>query len=272
MTNLTILNTNVRTLDGLFSLNDLHKASGNEDKHRPNQFIRLDQTQGLIKEIELNCADLRSLENNHCDNSNSVLKTIEGRNGGTYVCQELVLAYAMWISPKFHLIVIRAFMALNNIPKLGSDKINEQQQRQIQSAVKQAHYRTGLHWQTIYERLKNHFNIPRYDELPKAKYEQAIQFINSITPPTALLPKEDMVQVPRFIAEALVKYHRLTIKNAKKSETALRAIHEAMGYERYQRNNLAAGLFDLHHEFNYWVDAFEHITHPNTAPRLPCNI
>jgi len=32
---LTVLNTDIRIHDGLYSLNDLHRAAGGEQKHRP---------------------------------------------------------------------------------------------------------------------------------------------------------------------------------------------------------------------------------------------
>lgn len=103
MSNLSILNTSIRTHENLFSLNDLHKASGGVEKHRPSLFIRLDATQDLISEIqkEVKSTDL-------------IFKTTGGRGlRGTYACEELVLSYAMWISPKFHLIVLRAFLAMH---------------------------------------------------------------------------------------------------------------------------------------------------------------
>lgn len=103
MSNLAILNTSIRTHESLFSLNDLHKASGGAEKHRPSLFIRLDTTQDLISEIqkEVKSTDL-------------IFKTTGGRGlRGTYACEELVLSYAMWISPQFHLVVLRAFMAMH---------------------------------------------------------------------------------------------------------------------------------------------------------------
>ena len=99
MSNLAILNTNVRSYENLFSLNDLHVASGNLEKHSPRRFTRLDTTKALIAEIEK--------DNQHA------LKIIRGTNGGTYACEELVIAYAMWISPQFHLVVLRAFLAMH---------------------------------------------------------------------------------------------------------------------------------------------------------------
>ena len=105
MSNLTILKTSIRQSDNLYSLNDLHIASGNDPKHRPTYFVKNQQTQDLVNEIE------------RCENSHIAIKVVKGgRNPelqGTWVCEELVLSYAMWISPKFHLIVLRAFLAMH---------------------------------------------------------------------------------------------------------------------------------------------------------------
>ncbi|HII3852926.1 TPA: KilA-N domain-containing protein [Pasteurella multocida] len=109
MSNLSILNTSIRTLDNLYSLNDLHKASGNDPKHRPSLFARNEQTRELVEQI--------NIENNRSTKVIFALKSIRGGSDiskqGTWACEELVLSYAMWISPKFHLIVLRAFLAMH---------------------------------------------------------------------------------------------------------------------------------------------------------------
>lgn len=81
--------------DGMYCLNDLHKASGGLDKDKPSNWLATQQVKELESEI-LNAGI-------------QAIKKSAGRYGGTYVCKELVYAYAMWISPKFNLEVIRVF-------------------------------------------------------------------------------------------------------------------------------------------------------------------
>ena len=105
MSNLTILNNSIRQLDNLYSLTDLHRASGGEQKHKPVLFLSNQQTKELISEIEIE---------SKVGIPTSVVKTVRGgKNPSTYACEELVLSYAMWIDPKFHLIVLRAFLAMH---------------------------------------------------------------------------------------------------------------------------------------------------------------
>ncbi|MDG6247037.1 KilA-N domain-containing protein [Glaesserella parasuis] len=101
MSNLQILSKSIRTFGNLHCLNDCHQASGNLQKHKPVLFLRLDSTKELIEEIQKE------------DPTTQPLKTLRGTQGGTYACEELVLAYAMWISPKFHLVVLRAFLEMH---------------------------------------------------------------------------------------------------------------------------------------------------------------
>ncbi|GFO57587.1 hypothetical protein GMSM_45940 [Geomonas sp. Red276] len=86
-------NTIKQDKEGRYCLNDLHRAAGGEERHRPKEWLANKQTQELVEEIQLG--------------EIPPIKAAPGRYGGTFVVKELVYAYAMWISPKFHLQVIR---------------------------------------------------------------------------------------------------------------------------------------------------------------------
>ena len=92
MSNIIIANHIINvTNDGLYSLNDLHKASGGDTKHQPAFFLRTDQTKELCAEIDRG-ADMQLASNGaiHSANMQSTLKVINGGpNRGTYVCKEL---------------------------------------------------------------------------------------------------------------------------------------------------------------------------------------
>lgn len=84
---------------GRYSLNDLHRAAGGEDRHKPVQFLRLASTVALVDEIKGGDSHLLPVE------------TVHGRSGGTYVTRPLVYAYAAWVSAAFHLKVLNIFDA-----------------------------------------------------------------------------------------------------------------------------------------------------------------
>lgn len=110
MNDLTISNITI-TCDSFnrYRLNDLHKAAGGETKHTPSKWVRSQEAMDLVKELKQ--GEVRNqkwtLEQN---------QPLTGKNGGQnkgiYACKELVYSYAMWISPRFHLEVIRAYDAM----------------------------------------------------------------------------------------------------------------------------------------------------------------
>ena len=117
---LTILHNTINMIDGLYSLNDLHSVSGNNKKHKPTNFMRLENTKDLIAEIE-RCSDV-SIEA-----KSSAYKVIKGGDSqqGTFVCRELVYSYAMWINPRFHLLVIRSFDSMTSQENALGQQFNE---------------------------------------------------------------------------------------------------------------------------------------------------
>ena len=67
--------------------------------------------------------------------------------------------------------------------------ITPEQQQAIQSAVQQAHHRTGLHWQEIYRQLKAMFHIAKYDQLPQDQFGNAMAFVMNLQPIALPAPK-----------------------------------------------------------------------------------
>ena len=192
MTALTILTTEIRQLAGLYSLNDLHKAAGSNKNHQPANFLRLDTAQALIDEI-------------HSSEMRSASKTINGGpNRGTYVCRELVIAYAAWISAAFHLKVIRVFLeqATPELMQIPQQFITAAQAGELATLI-QERFPDGADRAYAWSRFNKHFRIARYRELPQAKFEEACGYVPHMPRKneTKLLNDKTTYNYPRKLLE-----------------------------------------------------------------------
>ena len=169
-TSMTIAGTAVRQANGLFSLNDLHRASGGEENFKPAFFLRNDQTKALIEELAKG-ADLHLF-----------LKTTKGRNGSTYACRELVIAYAAWISAAFHLKVIRVFLDAVQPqrpanPAIDYDRISPAQAQDLKELVHNIVDAKVQGFAETWARLHKKFRVNSYLELPATRFEEARDYL-----------------------------------------------------------------------------------------------
>ncbi|WP_110975124.1 KilA-N domain-containing protein [Acinetobacter sp. WCHAc060042] len=162
--------------DGRYCLNDLHKASGNAIKHKPSFWLRNEQTQDLISELQ-NCnSQFAAIEKP----VNVLRGNFAGvKKQGTYVVKELVYSYAMWISAKFHLMVIRAYDSLVMEWMIGGKQTISPEQAGILYNI--VHTRAGNNQSLImqmWSRLKNHFKYSAsYRELRAIHFEDAKHYL-----------------------------------------------------------------------------------------------
>lgn len=85
--------------DGMFDLRELYSKSpvSEEEKKKPTKWMRTKDTKALISEL--------------LKGQISPLKVEKGRYGKTWAIEEVVYAYASWISAEFHAVVLEAFTA-----------------------------------------------------------------------------------------------------------------------------------------------------------------
>lgn len=177
MNALTIANITIKQDEaGRFCLNDFHKAAGGEAKHKPSEWLRNSQTQELVAEIgKVGIPALVTLRG--------------GKTPGTYVCKELVYAYAMWVSPKFHLHVIRTYDQVVQQQVVEANRRAVAAQLEAQSISAQLEYMTlqqyramtGVVWAKKHHNSLGTFlgNICRMKGLEIRKFNQSGFLTNS---------------------------------------------------------------------------------------------
>ncbi len=108
-----------KTSNDLYSANDLHKASGGKDSKAPSKFTILKRTKDLIDQIMTTGRILPPLE------------SVIGDSGGTFMCKELLLGYASWLSPQVDLAVIQGFLSIYENP----DQLVEQATKMLPPGI-----------------------------------------------------------------------------------------------------------------------------------------
>ncbi|OCG58700.1 BRO-N domain-containing protein [Gilliamella sp. GillExp13] len=98
---------------------------------------------------------------------------------------------------------------LPTIRKTGSYSltINAEQQQAIQQAVNERVYRTGERHQAVYSKFHQQFKIPRYQDLPASKFDEAIEWLGGVTK-----TRKDMIEVSRTNLICLV-HHMLWLND-----------------------------------------------------------
>ena len=184
--NIKISNVAIRQNDDqFFNLNDLHKASGGNDEHRPTFWLRNKQTQELIAEIE-------------AEGGKAVNVINGGKNRGTFVCKELVYAYATWVSPKFFLQVIRTFDAYisGSLKSQDTDEAHIGLTNSLYKLVETRH----IDCADDYNLLLHCFNVQSQKDLNIDQISEATQFVQRLTQEdTELLSK--LLNVPPTIPD-----------------------------------------------------------------------
>lgn len=146
---------------GRYCLNDLHKASGGEQKNQPRYFLENKQTQELVQALTDSGIPLSPIE---------VIRG--GLEQGTYVVKQIVYAYAMWISAAFNLKVINTFDAVvtqKHIPDLN----NPAQLRELLLGYAEQNIQLATENQTLTKAIEN---ITATEN--GVKFQQACKILN----------------------------------------------------------------------------------------------
>lgn len=248
MNAITISNVAIRqTSNNLYNLNDLHKASGGIERHKPANWLRLQQATELIE--ELSSSQIREVKDNQ-----QVIKTVNGGNNrGTFACKELVYAYATWISAKFFLLVIRTFDAVvSGSLKPSEARTTADERTPLRQAVSALVGLRGVDYSSAYNMVHQRFGVAAIEELPREKLPDAVQYVHTLTLGGL---QGEVLDKPQPEAEPF------TADEIRAFEVCVKYLHDSMAFMRclYRplrdvNSPMAGRAFSLSQEPHSWLD------------------
>ncbi|HCX7339666.1 TPA: KilA-N domain-containing protein [Escherichia coli] len=91
-----------------FSLTDIWKLSGMGDEKRPSKWLRSEHAQKQIAYLEF-LADIKGRNSALLNGHFCPIENGKGRYAGTWAIKELAISFAMWLSPEYHVEVVKGF-------------------------------------------------------------------------------------------------------------------------------------------------------------------
>ncbi|MFK3999866.1 KilA-N domain-containing protein [Psychrobacter namhaensis] len=220
---ITILDNAVKVINGLFCLNDLHKASGGEKKHQPSFFMRNQETTDLINEIKLS---------DNLEDANVMQRINGGDMRGTYVCKDLVYRYAMWISPKFALLVIRTFDKLVTgelrVQPTGISTVADR--KPLVAAVNTFCSKTSAIYSDVWKMIHQRFGLEGVHEMTVEQVPQAIDYVHGLLAQVQYggLNVDIAMDNEMWRCVGILKYYELS-KALDEAKKAVNVLYSAIG-------------------------------------------
>lgn len=225
---ITILDNVVNMIDGLYSLKDLHKASGGDNKHAPFRFMRNAETKELIAEIERSPDMVNGV-------TSKAFKVVQGGTAskqGTYACKDLVYRYAMWISPKFALLVIRTFDKLVTgelkVQPTGISTVADR--KPLVAAVNTFCSKTSAIYSDVWKMIHQRFSLESVHEMTVEQVPQAIDYVHGLLAQVQYggLNVDIAMDNEMWRCVGILKYYELS-KALDEAKTAVNVLYSAIG-------------------------------------------
>lgn len=178
---ITILDQAINMIDGLYSLNDMHRASGSDKKYQPAFFMRNKETKDLVDELKSEYSSSANMQNKEPVRAVRGIQK-DNKPQGTYVCKELVYRYAMWISPKFALLVIRTFdkLATGELKVQPTGYSTVVDRKPLVSTVNEFCGKTGAIYSDVWKMIHQRFGLISVHEMTVEQVPQAIDYMHGL--------------------------------------------------------------------------------------------